>query len=66
MSGRPAYNQIPLDFRAPSPSPVASGRRSSVANNEILTEFLHRSRRVPDLVLPDQLTAKTVEFRQRL
>ncbi|KAI3806859.1 hypothetical protein L1987_22775 [Smallanthus sonchifolius] len=48
-------HQIPLDFRAPPPSPVASGRRSSVANDEILTEFLHRSLRVPDLVLPDRV-----------
>ncbi|KAD6118672.1 hypothetical protein E3N88_09943 [Mikania micrantha] len=45
----------PLEFRAPPPSPVASGRRSSVANDEILTEFLHRSLRVPDLVLPDRV-----------
>ncbi|KAI3512585.1 hypothetical protein L1887_19901 [Cichorium endivia] len=44
---------IPSDFRAPPPSPVASGRRSSVANDEILTDFL-RSLRVPDLVLPDR------------
>ncbi|KAK9069737.1 hypothetical protein SSX86_010131 [Deinandra increscens subsp. villosa] len=50
-----SYNQIPLDFRAPPPSPVASGRRSSVANDEILTEFLHRSLHVPDLVLPDRV-----------
>ncbi|KAF5816939.1 putative oxoglutarate/iron-dependent dioxygenase, non-heme dioxygenase domain-containing protein [Helianthus annuus] len=49
-----SYN-IPLDFRAPPPSPVASGRRSSVANDEILTEFLHRSLRVPDLVLPNRV-----------
>ncbi|KAI3684223.1 hypothetical protein L6452_33444 [Arctium lappa] len=48
-------HNIPLDFRAPPPSPVASGRRSSVANDEILTEFLHRSLRVPDLVLPDRV-----------
>ncbi|KAL7616568.1 gibberellin 3-beta-dioxygenase 4 [Lactuca sativa] len=41
------------DFRAPPPSPVASGRRSSVANDDVLTEFL-RSLHVPDLVLPDR------------
>ena len=44
---------IPSDFRAPPPSPVASGRQSSVANDEVLTEFL-RSLHVPDLVLPDR------------
>ncbi|KAL4556971.1 hypothetical protein LXL04_035141 [Taraxacum kok-saghyz] len=38
------------DFRAPPPSPVASSRQSSVANDEVLTEFL-RSLHVPDLVL---------------
>ncbi|KAI7727665.1 hypothetical protein M8C21_001121, partial [Ambrosia artemisiifolia] len=42
-------------FRAPPPSPVASGRRSSVANDEILSEFLNRSLRVPDLILPDRV-----------
>jgi hypothetical protein len=46
-------NQI--DFRAPPPSPIAAGRRSTVTNDEILTEFLHHSLRVPDLILPDKV-----------
>lgn len=48
----------PLDFRAPPPSPVASGRRSCVTNDEVLTEFLETSLRVPDLVLPDKIFPK--------
>ncbi|XP_057736240.1 1-aminocyclopropane-1-carboxylate oxidase 1 [Arachis stenosperma] len=47
-----------VDFRAPPPSPVASGRRSSVTNDEVLTEFLESSLRVPDLVLPDKFFPK--------
>ncbi|CAK7356751.1 unnamed protein product [Dovyalis caffra] len=45
----------PIDFRAPPPSPIASGRRSSVANDEVLTEFLEHSLRVQDLILPDKI-----------
>ncbi|KAL5822740.1 hypothetical protein ACOSQ4_020640 [Xanthoceras sorbifolium] len=45
----------PLDFRAPPPSPIASSRRSSVTNDEVLTEFLEHSLRVPDLILPDKV-----------
>ncbi|KAF2323467.1 hypothetical protein GH714_035605 [Hevea brasiliensis] len=45
----------PIDFRAPPLSPIASGRRSSVANDDVLTEFLEHSLRVPDLVLPDKI-----------
>ncbi|KAJ9559677.1 hypothetical protein OSB04_004837 [Centaurea solstitialis] len=56
MANEPEMSRnVASDFRAPPPSPVASGRRSSVANDEILTEFLHRSLRVPDLVLPDRV-----------
>ncbi|CAK9174557.1 unnamed protein product [Ilex paraguariensis] len=44
-----------IDFRAPPPSPIASGRRSSFTNNEVLTEFLEHSLQVPDLVLPDHI-----------
>ncbi|XP_041002058.1 1-aminocyclopropane-1-carboxylate oxidase-like [Juglans microcarpa x Juglans regia] len=44
----------PIDFRAPPPSPIASGRRSTVTNDDIFTEFLHHSLRVPDLALPDK------------
>ncbi|GFZ04194.1 hypothetical protein Acr_16g0008180 [Actinidia rufa] len=44
----------PIDFRAPPPSPIASGRRSSFANDDVLTEFLQHSLRVPDLILPDR------------
>ncbi|GMI73137.1 downstream target of AGL15-4 [Hibiscus trionum] len=45
----------PFDFRAPPPSPVASGRRSCFTNDEVLSEFLEHSLRVPDLVLPDKV-----------
>lgn len=44
-----------IDFRAPPPSPIASGRRSCVRNDEILTEFLQTSLKVPHLVLPDRV-----------
>ncbi|KAJ8535907.1 hypothetical protein K7X08_034308 [Anisodus acutangulus] len=44
-----------IHFRAPPPSPIASGRRSCVRNDEVLTEFLQNSLRVPDLVLPDRV-----------
>ncbi|KAL4589215.1 hypothetical protein LXL04_002120 [Taraxacum kok-saghyz] len=47
-----------VEFRAPPPSPVASGGRSSVVNDEIISEFLHHSVRVPDLVLPDRVTPR--------
>lgn len=45
----------PLDFRAPPPSPITSGRRSCVTNDDVLTEFLEHSLRVPDLILPDKV-----------
>ncbi|KAK7294255.1 hypothetical protein RJT34_17142 [Clitoria ternatea] len=54
-SPQPSMPEIPVDFRAPPPSPVASGRRSSFANDDVLTEFLEASLRVPDLVLPDNI-----------
>ncbi|GJR98498.1 hypothetical protein Tco_0270672 [Tanacetum coccineum] len=44
-----------LDFRAPPPSPVGPGRRSTVANDDILTDFLHQTLIVPDLVLPGRV-----------
>lgn len=44
-----------LDFRAPPPSPIATGRRSSVTNDDVLAEFLEHSLRVPDLILPDRV-----------
>ncbi|KAK7381686.1 hypothetical protein VNO80_00232 [Phaseolus coccineus] len=50
--------EIQVDFRAPPPSPVASGRRSTVTNDDVLTEFLEASLRVPDLVLPDKIFPK--------
>ncbi|KAL2940236.1 Gibberellin 3-beta-dioxygenase 4 [Bienertia sinuspersici] len=47
------------DFRAPPPSPIASSRRaSSVANDDVLSEFLEHSLRVPDLILPDRIFPK--------
>ncbi|KAI3775088.1 hypothetical protein L1987_49656 [Smallanthus sonchifolius] len=59
MANRPdSFHHNPVEFRAPPPSPIASGRRSSVANDEFLTEFLHHSLRVPDLVLPDRLSPR--------
>ncbi|KAE8655676.1 hypothetical protein F3Y22_tig00117021pilonHSYRG00172 [Hibiscus syriacus] len=51
----PSIPEKPFDFRAPPPSPIASGCRSSVTNDEVLSEFLERSQRVPDLVLPDKV-----------
>lgn len=53
-----SFQHNPTEFRAPPPSPIASGRRSSVANDEFLTEFLHHSLRVPDLVLPDRVSPR--------
>ncbi|GLU22292.1 hypothetical protein SLE2022_383800 [Rubroshorea leprosula] len=61
----------PLDFRAPPPSPIASGRRSCVTNDDVLSDFLEHSLRVPDLILPDKVFPKqkffesppTVDFR---
>ncbi|XP_038882380.1 uncharacterized protein LOC120073645 [Benincasa hispida] len=45
----------PFEFRAPPPSPIGTSRRSSVTNDEVLTEFLEHSLRVPDLVLPENI-----------
>ncbi|XP_071715106.1 1-aminocyclopropane-1-carboxylate oxidase 1-like [Rutidosis leptorrhynchoides] len=56
----------PESFRAPPPSPVASGRKSSVANDEILTQFLHQSLRVPDLVLPDRQQKSKINYLPKL
>ncbi|KAF7814225.1 1-aminocyclopropane-1-carboxylate oxidase [Senna tora] len=50
--------EIPVDFRAPPPSPIASGRRSSFTNDDVLTSFLENSLRVPDLILPDKIFPK--------
>ncbi|KAI3803386.1 hypothetical protein L1987_31537 [Smallanthus sonchifolius] len=59
MANRPdSFHHNTVEFRAPPPSPIASGRRSSFANDEFLTEFLHHSLRVPDLVLPDRLSPR--------
>ncbi|XP_058074197.1 1-aminocyclopropane-1-carboxylate oxidase 1 [Magnolia sinica] len=51
------FPEKPPTFRAPPPSPIAtaSGRRSAVANDNELAEFLENSLRVPHLVLPDPL-----------
>ncbi|KAF8388915.1 hypothetical protein HHK36_025596 [Tetracentron sinense] len=43
-----------MEFRAPPPSPIAAGRRSSVTNDHELNEFLQHSLRLPDLILPDR------------
>lgn len=50
--------ELTVDFRAPPPSPVASGRRSTFTNDDVLTDFLETSLRVPDLVLPDKIFPK--------
>ncbi|KAL6996425.1 hypothetical protein U1Q18_006554 [Sarracenia purpurea var. burkii] len=50
-----AADENRIDFRAPPPSPIGSGRRSSVTNDDILTDFLEHSLRVPDLILPDRV-----------
>eukprot|EP01018_Ginkgo_biloba_P002619 Gb_35468 [translate_table: standard] len=44
-------------FRAPPPSPIATaqGIKSAAVNDEILSEFLEHSLRIPDLVLPEPL-----------
>ncbi|KAF4362151.1 S-norcoclaurine synthase 1 [Cannabis sativa] len=47
-----------INFRAPPPSPIHSGRRSSVTNDAVLTNFLEHSLRVPDLILPDKIFPK--------
>lgn len=47
-------SQNTINFRAPPPSPITSGRRSTVTNDDIFTEFLHHPLRVPDLALPDK------------
>nr|XP_016492366.1 PREDICTED: gibberellin 2-beta-dioxygenase 2-like [Nicotiana tabacum] len=52
-----------IDFRAPPPSPIASGRRSCVTNDEILTEFLENSLKVPDLRLPDRVFPRQKSIR---
>lgn len=45
-----------VDFRAPPPSPVWSGRRSFFANDDVvLMDFLEHSLVVPDLILPDRV-----------
>ncbi|XP_050382029.1 protein SRG1 [Argentina anserina] len=51
-------SENPIDFRAPPPSPVASGRRSSLTNDDVITEFLQHSLNVPDLILPDKFFPK--------
>ncbi|KAJ6711547.1 hypothetical protein OIU79_007897 [Salix purpurea] len=43
-----------MDFRAPPPSPIASGRRSSVTNDEVLTEFLEHSLRLVNFGIPGE------------
>ncbi|KAL5576931.1 hypothetical protein UlMin_018630 [Ulmus minor] len=50
-----ARSDNPFNFRAPPPSPIASGRRSSFKNDDVLSEFLEHSLRVPDLILPDNI-----------
>ncbi|KAA8540361.1 hypothetical protein F0562_024720 [Nyssa sinensis] len=50
-----SLRENPIDFRAPPPSPIAGGRRSSVTNDDVLTDFLEHSLRVPDLILPDRV-----------
>ncbi|XVE80763.1 hypothetical protein DITRI_Ditri15bG0006400 [Diplodiscus trichospermus] len=42
-----------LNIKAPPPSPIPTATGSRSAANEILTEFLDKSLKVPDLTLPD-------------
>ncbi|KAH9301329.1 hypothetical protein KI387_012912, partial [Taxus chinensis] len=44
-------------FRAPPPSPIATGQgiKSAGVNNEILSEFLEQTLRIPQLNLPEPL-----------
>ncbi|KAF7134818.1 hypothetical protein RHSIM_Rhsim08G0227100 [Rhododendron simsii] len=55
ISPDPSTDHAPVDFRAPPPSPVASGRRSSVTNDDVLSNFLQHSLHVPNLTLPDKV-----------
>lgn len=55
ISPDPSTDRAPVDFRAPPPSPVASGRRSSVTNDDVLSNFLQHSLHVPNLTLPDKV-----------
>ncbi|KMT01189.1 hypothetical protein BVRB_9g212080 [Beta vulgaris subsp. vulgaris] len=56
-----------FDFRAPPPSPIGSSRRaSSVANDEVLSEFLEHTLRVPDLILPHRIFPKQTPLREIL
>lgn len=57
-SPEPLPADAAINFRAPPPSPIHSGRRSSFANDDVLTEFLEHSLRVPDLILPDRIFPK--------
>ncbi|KAL1538309.1 non-hem dioxygenase in morphine synthesis N-terminal [Salvia divinorum] len=55
MTPEPLQRANAVDFRAPPPSPVAPGRQSPFANDDVLTEYLQQSLKVPDLVLPDRV-----------
>ncbi|KAK6124685.1 hypothetical protein DH2020_041568 [Rehmannia glutinosa] len=55
MTPEPLSGIHAVSFRAPPPSPVAPGRKSSFANDDVLTEYLHQSLKVPDLILPDRV-----------
>ncbi|GAV61269.1 DIOX_N domain-containing protein [Cephalotus follicularis] len=50
-----SMSKKPYDSSAPPPSPVASSRRSCVTNEDVLTDFLEHSLRLPDLLLPDKI-----------
>ncbi|CAA0826904.1 downstream target of AGL15-4 [Striga hermonthica] len=58
MTSEPLPAAQSVSFRAPPPSPVAPGRRSPFANNDVLTEYLEQSLKVPDLILPDRVFPK--------
>ncbi|GFQ01453.1 beta-galactosidase 14 [Phtheirospermum japonicum] len=45
-----------ISFRAPPPSLVAPGRRSLFANDDVLTEYLEQSLKVPNLILPERIS----------
>ncbi|KAL5729032.1 hypothetical protein ACHQM5_002040 [Ranunculus cassubicifolius] len=59
MANSPEHPHI---FRAPPPSPIAH-RRSSVVNEDEISDFLEHSLRIPNLILPDQIFPKETQVK---
>lgn len=57
MSAPRTLTDLPVEFRAPPPSPAAGGglTRNGETENDEFGGFLNRSVRVPQLVLPDRI-----------